>query len=178
MNFTHNSTGAPLFNRRRWTSFTRRRQAERIRSTSLCHGVRAARAMRRDRVVAREDRVFRQLRGEIPEHALRIEGFADYRDGCLGESWNSSWRWCRRWVSYAGRCSGSCMARASMNPPPNVVKTWSARECRSTAIVADVSGCFKLFQRPGSPVADRRGDEVVFAVAGEVVLVDEGDEET
>jgi hypothetical protein len=39
-------------------------------------------------------------------------------------------------------------------------------------------GCFELLQQPGSPVADRRGDEVVFAVAGEVVLVDEGDEET
>ena len=39
-------------------------------------------------------------------------------------------------------------------------------------------GCLELVQQPSSPVLDRPGDGVVFAVAGELALVDEGDEET
>ena len=40
-----------------------------------------------------------------------------------------------------------------------------------------LGGCFELLQQPGPPVADRGGDEVVVAVAGELALVDERDEQ-
>lgn len=38
-------------------------------------------------------------------------------------------------------------------------------------------GRFELLQQAGSPVADRGGDQVVFAICGELTLVDEGDEQ-
>ena len=66
-----------------------------------------------------------------------------------------------------------------MKPPSKTVKTWSAREARSTGVAG---GCspgrgFELLEQPLSPVADGVGDQVAGAVAGELALIDEGDEQ-
>ena len=66
-----------------------------------------------------------------------------------------------------------------MKPPSKTVKTWSAREARSTDSGGRMQAGrgFELLEQPLAPVADGVGDQVARAVAGELALVDEGNEQ-
>ena len=66
-----------------------------------------------------------------------------------------------------------------MKPPSKTVKTWSAREAQ-----VDGGGGrmrpgrgFELLEQPLSPLADGVGDQIAEAVAGELALIDEGNEQ-